>query len=261
RPTDLDERLEDRFELVLRNTDPAVRNTDTDAARRLSHAGHPDRPTLRRELDRVRQQVEEDLADLRPVRKRDGVPALPPAELDTRLGRLRLDHRADLVDERRDLDGRDVIAHAPRLEPREVEQVVDDREQVLLTAPHAHQVLALVLCEGAAYAEKQQVDVPADRVERRAQLVRHRGEELALGPVRGFHLGEPARVLDCAELRAPPLRQVAGHLGEADQATVRITQRSDDHIRPEETAVLPDSPALILDAPVLLGDLQLPAGL
>src|SRR5690606_37429825 len=73
--------------------------------------------------------------------------------------------------------------------------------------------------------------------------------------------GEPARVLDCAELRAPPLRQVAGHLGEADQATVRITQRSYDHIRPEETAVLPDSPALILDAPVLLGDLQHPAGL
>ena len=69
--------------------------------------------------------------------------------------------------------------------------------------------------ERAVDAEVEQLRVADDGVERRAQLVAHRGEELALRPVRRLRVGpRGALSLDLARalLGAPPVGDVAnGH--------------------------------------------------
>ena len=78
----------------------------------------------------------------------------------------------------------DVELDLPRFELREVQHVVDEAEQVLLAALDAAEVVALLLVDRPADFQVEQVDVPGDRVERRAQLVAHRREELGLRLVR-----------------------------------------------------------------------------
>src|SRR5689334_17086596 len=51
---------------------------------------------------------------------------------------------------------------------------------MLLAAPNARNILRLIGVERAANAECEELCVPADCVERRAQLVTHAGEELRL---------------------------------------------------------------------------------
>ncbi|CAA9552899.1 MAG: hypothetical protein AVDCRST_MAG79-2843 [uncultured Thermoleophilia bacterium] len=62
-------------------------------------------------------------------------------------------------------------------------------------------------------------------------------------------------------LGRPPLGEVPRHLAEAEERPGLVTQRRDDHVRPERDAVLPDAPALVLDATVGRGARQLPLGL
>ena len=63
------------------------------------------------------------------------------------------------------------------------------RGEVLLIGFHAREVGVLSLGHGSAQAHVEDIDVAADRIEWRAQLVAHRAEERRLRPVRG--LGAP----------------------------------------------------------------------
>ena len=121
---------------------------------------------------------------------------------------LRPDHLLDALEQRADPDILESVLHLPRIELGEVEDVVDQAEQVLAAAADALEVRALALRQGAADAHEQQVGVARDRIERRAQLVAHRGEERALRLVRRHRLharllGRLRRDLELAARDAP----------------------------------------------------------
>jgi hypothetical protein len=78
-----------------------------------------------------------------------------------------------------------VIVDVPGLELGEVEDIVDEREESLLSAGDSPKRLSLCVGDGAMNAELEQLDLAADRVERRAELVAHDGKEIALRAVGG----------------------------------------------------------------------------
>ncbi|CAA9477372.1 MAG: hypothetical protein AVDCRST_MAG38-1774, partial [uncultured Solirubrobacteraceae bacterium] len=158
----LRERLEEPRLLLGRHPHPGVGDADRHPlplrAGRLAAGGDRDRALLR-ELARVRQQVEEDLAHLRRVaddrphvvgdarRERVAVP------LDDPRGRAR-----GLADHLRHVERLAHDLHLPRLDLRQVEHVVDEAEQVL-----------------AGPADALQVLVDLRRVELRGLLLQHLG--------------------------------------------------------------------------------------
>ena len=193
----LDEGLEDRVEPVARNADPRVRDLEVGDVRRSGavrarrerddHA-----PARRRELDRVRQQVEKDLPELLVVR--------PDArgwadvcrswsreadlEVDPLLRELRLDQREHVGDDLGDVDRLHVVLDATGAHSGEVQHVVHQPEQMTLRAVDTRQRLALGVGDRTVDAEIDELRVALDRIERGAQLVTHVGEELRLGEVR-----------------------------------------------------------------------------
>src|SRR6185437_2092555 len=79
------------------------------------------------------------------------------------------------------------------------------------------------------------------------------GEELVPDPQRLFGpdpLGVEPPLL---HLRLLALRQVARHLGEADELAGPTSQRGDDDVGPEAGAVLADAPPLVFYAPLSRG--------
>ena len=74
---------------------------------------------------------------------------------------------------------RDLELDLPRLDLREVEDVVDEREQVVARREDVVEVLLLLLVDLAEHLLAQHLREAEDRVQRRPQLVRHVGEELA----------------------------------------------------------------------------------
>ena len=91
----------------------------------------------------------------------------------------------------------EVQLHAPGLDLRQVEDVVDQREQVPPRVQDVGEILRLLVVDLAEHLLGQDFREADDGVERRAQLVRHVGQELAL--VLARHLELPALVLDLAE--------------------------------------------------------------
>src|SRR6202043_479433 len=85
-----------------------------------------------------------------------------------------------LRDQRLDLDFAAVQLRLTRLQLGDVEQVVDQRQQVLSVLGNDVDVLALIAGQHAAVTFEQQLREPQDRVERRAQFMAHVGEELRL---------------------------------------------------------------------------------
>src|SRR5512132_3429326 len=92
---------------------------------------------------------------------------------------------------------REIELHATSLDLREIEDVINEREQVLAGAEHVLQILALLVVHAAEDALQQDLREADDRVEGRAQLVRHVGEEFALVPAGDLEL--LALVLDLVE--------------------------------------------------------------
>ena len=93
----------------------------------------------------------------------------------------RLQLRDHLVHELRQGEAAQVQRHLARLDAGDVEDVVDDGQQVVRVAVHALEVAPLVRRELARHALEQHARVAEDRVERRAELVRHVRQELRLG--------------------------------------------------------------------------------
>ncbi len=58
------------------------------------------------------------------------------------------------------------------------------------------------------------------------------------------------------QLGLTPFADVPGNLGKTDQAAIVITDRIDDHARPEEGTVLADTPALLLISTSIRRDRQ-----
>ena len=111
--------------------------------------------------------------------------------------------RHAVVEQHRQARAREVELHAAGLDLRQVEDVVDKREQMVARGVNVAQVLELLVVDLAKHLLAQHLGEADDRVERRAQLVRHVGEELRLVLVGhlelaalGLDLVEQARVLD-----------------------------------------------------------------
>src|SRR5664279_4181716 len=111
--------------------------------------------------------------------------------------------RRAVVEQHRQVDAGEVELHAAGLDLRQVEDVVDQREQVVARGVDVEQVLELLVVDLAEHLLAQHLREADDRVERRAQLVRHVGEELRLMLVGELELAalrldlvEQARVLD-----------------------------------------------------------------
>ena len=123
-----------------------------------------------------------------------------------RAARLLAHDRQAVHEQRRDLHGLEVEQHLPRFHLRQVEDVVDQREQMLAAAQDVAGEVALLVAHRADEPVAQDLREADDRVERRAQLVRHVGEELRLHPARVLEL----RVLLLERLLEPlELRHVA----------------------------------------------------
>ncbi len=160
------------------------------------------------ELDRVAQEVDQDLAQPRGValdhgRHRGIDPAADLQPLARRLGGEQVDRllHAGAQGERGGLDG-----ELAGLDLREVQNVVEQGEQRLAAAADRLQVFALLGGERGAGEDAGHAD---DRVHRRADLVAHVGQELALEPVGAVRL-----LLGRARLLLRPL-ELLDRLGEA----------------------------------------------
>ena len=79
-------------------------------------------------------------------------------------------------------------SHLAGFDLGQIEDVVDQREQVLAAAEDVADEAALLLGHLADQAVLEHLGEADDRVERRAQLVRHVGEELGLHPARVLEL-------------------------------------------------------------------------
>ena len=118
--------------------------------------------------------------------QRDPAPAGPLAHEQERV-----------VDRRRQIERPKVELHPPRFDLREVEDVVDQGQEMLARGEDVAEVLRLLLVRVAEHPLQQHIRETDDRVERRAQLVRHAGQKLAL--VLAGHFELAARLRDLAE--------------------------------------------------------------
>ena len=150
----------------------------------------------------LRQQVEQDLAQPRDVAadRRRHVALEHVGDVEALLGRARADQVERRLDALAQVERLRLDVHAPGLDLREVEDVVDDRQQRVARVADRRGVVALL---GVERGVEQQAAHADHRVHRRADLVAHRREERALRLVRGLGRGarllrlvEQARVLD-----------------------------------------------------------------
>ena len=175
------ERLKNARLLLGRQTRPGVGDVDHRHLTRMPHA--QTHPALRRELDGVAQQVDQDLAHPLFVAPHHGRQAALGLVLESQaLGlRLQLEHGCDfdhqVVKVHRSYLQREFAA----LDVGNVERALDQRQQVLATAPdHRHRLLAVRRDRGVFTHE---LGIAQDAVERRAQLVADGADVAAFGLV------------------------------------------------------------------------------
>ncbi len=190
RCVDLRKGVEEAIETAFRDADAAVLDRDLDESRLIAvfHAHHADDDAaVLGELDGVIQQVGHNLAE--PSR----IPDEPQGE--TRVdevghferffatpGGHQLDDRFDHFVE---VEWNLLDIEPTRLDLREIEDLVQQFEQRLAREFRRLHIFALLRVERR---HQQQVGHADDAVERRAQLVRDIGQELALGAVGGLGL-------------------------------------------------------------------------
>ncbi len=129
-------------------------------------------------------------------------------EAHVRLVGQRADERQRVGEHAAEMDRLERQRHRPGLDPRDVEHLVDELEQVPAGLDDLLDGLVLV---GLHVVEREQLAEADDRVERGAQLVAHAREELVLGLVCALDLR--ARGVGAALGVAP----VGDVLGDAEQ--------------------------------------------
>ncbi len=100
-------------------------------------------------------------------------------EIDLLLARLDAKQCHRLLHDRSDIEALPVELHLARLDLGQIEDVVDQVEQVPAAPQNVLDMALLILPEGAEAGIEEQLREADDGVERRAQLVRHVGEEFA----------------------------------------------------------------------------------
>ena len=181
----LAEGLEHGAQVLGLDPDPGIDHVEAKAPRRTRFDLEPDL-AMWRELHGVAEQVEEDLPQVPPIEDdprrhagidvRDEGEALPLRPL--------LDDVAEIDRHLAQIARRRLDVHPAGLDLREIEHVVDEVEEVRSAGADGVERIALVGAERAIALEE--LRVADDAVERRAQLVAHVGEELALGARRGL---------------------------------------------------------------------------
>src|SRR5437899_4772708 len=175
---DLAELLEHGLMIFGRDADPGVADRDLEPAG-IAMRRYVDAAAVGRELDRVGQEVDEDLLHLALVGLNVAQRRID-AHLQSDIVPLRtLAHQRHRIGERRsDIECRQVELHPARLDLRQVEDVVDESQQVLARRIDVVQVIRLLLVHLAKEFLLQHLRKADDRVQRRAKLMRHVGEEL-----------------------------------------------------------------------------------
>src|SRR4051812_43771261 len=177
---DLHERLEDLLDLIGSDPDACVFDTELNGAG-IGVALDRDRATLFGELDRVGQQVDENLPQLLEIcvhGELGGAAArleAHPFREEQRSGRL-----GNELEYTRERDRNHIEAHVVRVELHQVQDVVDEAEQVMLAALDSVEYVPLRLGDWAMNPELEQLGVAADGVQRGAQFMAHRREKLRL---------------------------------------------------------------------------------
>ena len=178
---DLAEFLEHRLLVLRRDADAGVADGDYEHLVRVAARDDVDAAAVGRELDRVGQQVEQDLLELALVGD-----DLAERRVDVeRRARCRAAARARGSASSRwrwPTARRTAKARAPCARPRpstRSRMSLMSMQQVLAGRVDVLQVVVLLLVELAEHPLEQHFGEADDRVERRAQLVRHVGEELA----------------------------------------------------------------------------------
>ena len=213
RRVDLHEGLEEHLQVGRRDADarigdaqlevvapPRVGGREDARARLRLDAEHPlGRHTLHgerhaaalgRELEGVGDEVVDDLLGLAHVQAQvaDARRALH-VEPHARGGGALAQHRHRAGREQLRIGAFEFEDDLARLDLRQVEDVVDEGQQVLAAAVDVFHVLLLLGAQRPGEAVFHDLGETDDRVERRAQLVAHVGEELALHAVGPLQLG------------------------------------------------------------------------
>src|SRR5688572_7413625 len=197
------EGLEDDAQLVGRNTDARVgdrvrgynrRGTERRVRRTPAAARAPDRQldaALVRELEGVRQQVLQNLQQPLLVGNRAArqLRIQVDRQAEVLVARDLLEAALQVVGDRRELHRADVERDHAGLDLRQVEDVVDQREQLAAGAMDGLRELDLLRAEVGVDVVRQELGEDQQAVERRAQLVRHVGQEL------GFVLRDQRQLL------------------------------------------------------------------
>jgi hypothetical protein len=205
-----------RPEARLAQADPGVAHGEVQQRAGVAGLG-PDREhhfAFLGELDGVAEDVEQDLAqpgDVAADRSRD-VAVEDIREVELLLGGARADQVERRLDALAQVERMRLDVHPPGFDLREVEDVVDDRQQRIARIADRRRELALVVGERRVEEQAAHAD---HRVHRRADFVAHVCQEGALGLVRGF--GRGARFLRC--LKEPcVLDRDHGLVGEGSRA-------------------------------------------
>ena len=143
--------------------------------------GHRHAPAVAGELDRVRQEVEHDLLELALVA--DIVAqGLVDSHLELYAVALRaLAHQGDGVVERGgQIEGSHLQLHAPGLDLGQVEDVVDERQEMLAGGVDVLGVIELFFVELAEHTFDEHLGKADHGIQRGAQFMRHVGQEVRL---------------------------------------------------------------------------------
>ncbi len=202
---------------------PRVRHGQLDESLHAEQR-HRDPPAVRREFDRIRKQIRDDLrktirigARVSELRREVG------EDLDSLLRRRRTRQIDRVTHDFRETHRARLDFELARADASEVEQVVHDLQLRLCTVFDAR-------ADGGNFrivAPFQIQDpIPAqDCVERRTQLVRNHRQKLVLRPIRSFGLQpQVALLIECRSVLAPLGRDLT-------RLEARIARRDDQAIR------------------------------
>ena len=215
RGVDLAERLEQAVEPVRRDADAGVADREgqlvkgsrvLDTVR--AHREHDLAPLG--ELHRVREQVQEDLAQARHVADDGGGSAVAEqiGQVEALLGGPGRHEVERPLDALAQIERLRLQLEPPGLDLREVEDVVDDGQERVAALADDLRVLALLVGQRGV---QEQPAHPDHGVHRRPDLVAHRRQERALGLV--GRLGLPAGL---EQLRDVVVDRDGAHLGAVD---------------------------------------------
>ena len=236
------ERFEDRVELVRRNPRARVGHAQLDGTL-TAYAIDVDRTATRRELAGVRHEVHDDLSHLLAVgTDHDRIVARAPRVAELLRVDLRAAHRIDRESDVANGQRRNAELDATRVDAREVEKVVDDRQQMPLVRFDATEDRDLLRREVPVDSHLEQLEVPLNRRERRTQLVAHHPQEIRLRTVcflgrvaRGLLLLEHGRAL---QLELSPVREVAADVRERER---RRDERHEETDREQDAGIAGES--------------------